>query len=198
MSTTLRCRKYGLIDGWNQSASRFRISLRRSWDIKHQKQLMDTKIIFGARPFCQWWYVTNYAGYGQRQDIYSPGRSQCMNEGVTRIAYEERDESGNVQHRDEWRCEQHRNNTTLHEVKNMVISAQAYVILIVHFWIIISVTALSTAEEVKKEMKMSQEDIAKRKQEEKDLGALMVIESQLIQQFNHRRGRESRRQTNAS
>ena len=44
---------------------------------------------------------------------------------------------------------------------------------------------MSTAEEVKKEMKMSQEDIAKRKEEERDLGALMVIESQLIQQFNH-------------
>lgn len=44
---------------------------------------------------------------------------------------------------------------------------------------------MSTAEEVKREMKMSQEDIAKRKQEERDLGALMVIESQLIQQFNH-------------
>lgn len=87
---------------------------------KSQKQLMDTKIIFGPRPFCQWWFITNYAGYGQRQDIYSPNRSQCMNEAMTRIAYEERDESGNLHLREEWRCEQHRNNTTLHEVKTMV------------------------------------------------------------------------------
>jgi hypothetical protein len=87
---------------------------------KHQKQLSDTKIIFGPRAFCQWWYITNYAGYGQRHDIYSPNRSQCMNEAVTRIAYEERDESGNLHQREEWRCEEHRNNTTLHEVKTMV------------------------------------------------------------------------------
>jgi hypothetical protein len=86
---------------------------------KHQKQLMDTKIIFGRRPFCQWWFMTNYAGYGQRQDIHSVSRSQCMNEAVTRIAYEEYDESGNLQLREEYRCEQHRNNTTIHEVKSM-------------------------------------------------------------------------------
>jgi hypothetical protein len=47
------------------------------------------------------------------------------------------------------------------------------------------IQSLSTVEEVKEDMKLSQEEVAKRKEDEADIAELMMIESQITQQTNH-------------
>jgi len=86
---------------------------------RYQKKIVDTKIIFGIRPFCQWWYSTVYSGMGQRQDIHLSGKIQCMNEGRSIEDFDEMDESGNMYHKREWRCVDHKDKRTTHELKEI-------------------------------------------------------------------------------